>query len=209
MPIWVLLLGRCIWGERQPPKIYCSVIPIFIGIGMATISEINFNLIGTLSAFVSTIGFALQARISNFTFRAITFKFLVRENYSEFLSDYFCDLFDYWEMVVLKIGEKGLYTKKAMRELNMHQHLLLQYLTIYGILMMTPFWLVSGEFFQSFKNFEKFFRCTGNRGPCNKWWRAPNESNFDSVLFINVGPLCLLPRNLGLFSNLANKYSKL
>jgi len=97
MPIWVLLLGRCIWGERQPPKIYCSVIPIFIGIGMATISEINFNLIGTLSAFVSTIGFALQ----------------------------------------------GLYTKKAMRELNMHQHLLLQYLTIYGILMMTPFWLVS------------------------------------------------------------------
>ena len=71
MPIWVLLLGRCIWGERQPPKIYCSVIPIFIGIGMATISEINFNLIGTLSAFVSTIGFALQARFSNFHFLRI------------------------------------------------------------------------------------------------------------------------------------------
>ena len=44
MPIWVLILGRLIWGERQPVKIYCSVIPIFIGIGMATISEINFDL---------------------------------------------------------------------------------------------------------------------------------------------------------------------
>jgi len=97
MPIWVLLLGRLIWGERQPARIYCSVIPIFIGIGMATISEINFNLIGTLSAFASTIGFALQ----------------------------------------------GLYTKKAMRDLNIHQHLLLQYLTIYGLVMMTPIWLVS------------------------------------------------------------------
>jgi len=97
MPIWVLLLGRLIWGERQPVQIYCSVIPIFIGIGVATISEINFNLFGTLAAFASTIGFALQ----------------------------------------------GLFTKKAMRDLNMHQHQLLQYLTIYGLVMMTPLWLMS------------------------------------------------------------------
>lgn len=95
MPIWVLLLGRCIWGERQPMRIYCSVIPIFVGIGMATISEINFDLLGTLSAFVSTIGFALQ----------------------------------------------GLYTKKALRDLSIHQHLLLQYLSTYGLLMMFPLWL--------------------------------------------------------------------
>ena len=79
-------------------RIYCSVIPIFVGIGMATISEINFDLLGTLSAFVSTIGFALQ----------------------------------------------GLYTKKALRDLNMHQHLLLQYLSIYGLLMMFPLWLYTG-----------------------------------------------------------------
>ena len=98
MPIWVLLLGRCIWGERQPMRIYCSVIPIFVGIGMATISEINFDLLGTLSAFVSTIGFALQ----------------------------------------------GLYTKKALRDLSIHQHLLLQYLSIYGLLMMFPLWLYTG-----------------------------------------------------------------
>ena len=101
MPIWVLLLGRCIWGERQPMRIYCSVIPIFVGIGMATISEINFDLLGTLSAFVSTIGFALQ----------------------------------------------GLYTKKALRDLSIHQHLLLQYLSIYGLLMMFPLWLYTGTVF--------------------------------------------------------------
>lgn len=95
MPIWVLILGRCIWGERQPMQIYCSVIPIFVGIGMATISEINFDMLGTISAFVSTIGFALQ----------------------------------------------GLYTKKALRDLNINQHLLLQYLSIYGLLMMIPLWL--------------------------------------------------------------------
>ena len=54
--------------------------------------------VGTLSAFVSTIGFALQ----------------------------------------------GLYTKKALRDLNIHQHLLLQYLSMYGLIMMTPLWLYTG-----------------------------------------------------------------
>lgn len=38
MPIFVLLLGRLIWKERQPLKIYLSVIPIIIGIGTLTAS---------------------------------------------------------------------------------------------------------------------------------------------------------------------------
>ena len=96
-PIFVLLLSRLIWGERQSPRIYFSVIPIFIGIGMATISELNFNLIGTISAFASTVGYALQ----------------------------------------------NLYTKKAMRDLQIHQHVLLQQLTFYGLFMMISLWCVT------------------------------------------------------------------
>ena len=95
LPIFVLFLGRCIWGDRQPLRIYLSVIPIFLGIGIATISELNFNLIGTISAFASTIGYALQ----------------------------------------------NLYTKKALRDLNIHQHVLLHQLTMYGVVMMFTLWL--------------------------------------------------------------------
>ncbi|CAG5107407.1 Oidioi.mRNA.OKI2018_I69.chr1.g3305.t1.cds [Oikopleura dioica] len=95
MPIFVLLLGRIIWKERQPLKIYLSVIPIIIGIAMATISELNFNMIGTIAAFASTIGFALQ----------------------------------------------NLYTKKSLRDLNIHQHVLLQHLTFYGFFMLLTLWL--------------------------------------------------------------------
>ena len=97
MPIFVLLLGRLIWNDRQPIRIYLSVIPIFLGIGLATISELNFNLIGTISAFASTIGYALQ----------------------------------------------NLYTKRALGDLNIHQFVLLQKLTFYGVFMMLFLWLVT------------------------------------------------------------------
>lgn len=97
MPIFVLLLGRIIWKEKQPVKIYFSVIPIVIGIAMATISELNFNLIGTIAAFASTIGFALQS----------------------------------------------LYTKKSLRDLNIHPHVLLQHLTFYGLFMLLTLWIFS------------------------------------------------------------------
>ena len=62
---------------------------------MATISELNFNMIGTIAAFASTIGFALQ----------------------------------------------NLYTKKSLRDLNIHQHVLLQHLTFYGFFMLLTLWL--------------------------------------------------------------------
>ena len=97
MPIFVLLLGRLIWNDRQPIRIYLSVIPIFLGIGLATISELNLNLIGTISAFASTIGYALQ----------------------------------------------NLYTKRALGDLNIHQFVLLQKLTFYGVFMMLFLWLVT------------------------------------------------------------------
>ena len=64
---------------------------------MATISELNFNLVGTISAFASTIGYALQ----------------------------------------------NLYTKKTMRDLNIHQHVLLHKLTMYGVFMMFTLWAIT------------------------------------------------------------------
>ena len=64
-------------------------------LAMATISELNFNLIGTIAAFASTIGFALQS----------------------------------------------LYTKKSLRDLNIHPHVLLQHLTFYGLFMILSLWI--------------------------------------------------------------------
>jgi hypothetical protein len=91
---------------------------------MATISELNFNLIGTIAAFASTIGFALQS----------------------------------------------LYTKKSLRDLNIHPHVLLQHLTFYGLFMILSLWIftdmpkiMEGEKFLRFVKYFITFCFSGSR----------------------------------------------
>lgn len=81
MPLFTVVLSRIILGERQtvPVKIvflelitvynifsivfvqvYISLVPIILGIAIATVTEISFDIIGLWSALVSTCGFSLQ-----------------------------------------------------------------------------------------------------------------------------------------------------
>lgn len=60
MPLFTVILSQIILRERYSKWVYLSLVPIVVGVVIASLTELSFDMIGLISALISTVGFSLQ-----------------------------------------------------------------------------------------------------------------------------------------------------
>eukprot|EP00126_Sphaerothecum_destruens_P005066 Sdes_comp18539_c0_seq1m8601 len=110
-PLFTVILSRIILGSRHPLQVYLSLVPIVLGVLLATVSEISFDFLGMICALASTLVFALQNIYAKKHMKDKRFDHLNLLLYTSSLS---CVLvFPFWfflDGVPLFFGEHNLWT---------------------------------------------------------------------------------------------------
>ncbi|EGD72605.1 T-cell receptor beta chain ANA 11 [Salpingoeca rosetta] len=60
MPIFTVFLSKVFLNQHHPLLAYISLIPIISGVVIASVTELQFDLLGLISALVATFTFAIQ-----------------------------------------------------------------------------------------------------------------------------------------------------
>ncbi|XP_048759989.1 solute carrier family 35 member E1 homolog [Ostrea edulis] len=64
LPLFTVVLSRVLLGETQTLPVYLSIVPIIVGVVVATLTEISFEMLALFSALIATLGFSLQSIFS-------------------------------------------------------------------------------------------------------------------------------------------------
>ncbi|KAB2006080.1 hypothetical protein ES319_D11G316700v1 [Gossypium barbadense] len=59
-PAFSVIVSRFLLGERFPPAVYLSLVPIIGGCGLAALTEPNFNMTGFMGAMISNLAFVFR-----------------------------------------------------------------------------------------------------------------------------------------------------
>jgi len=60
MPFFTVIISRLLLGDTYSWRVYFSLLPIIIGVGIATVTEASFDVIGLSSALMATAGFSIM-----------------------------------------------------------------------------------------------------------------------------------------------------
>jgi solute carrier family 35 protein E1 len=60
MPIFTVILSKLFLNQTHSKLAYLSLVPIMGGVIICSVTELEFNLVGLLSALFSTFIFAVQ-----------------------------------------------------------------------------------------------------------------------------------------------------
>lgn len=104
-------------------QVYLSLVPIICGVMIATVTEISFDMIGLISALLSTLGFSLQNIFSKKVRR-----FVLNSVQSWSTPDINKFLF--------------LHCIKVLRDTKVHHLRLLHILARWALFMFLPVWLI-------------------------------------------------------------------
>jgi len=71
LPIFTVMLSKLVYKEKYSTLVYVSLLPIVMGVAIATMTEISFEIYGMISAVLATCTFSIQNLYSKKALREV------------------------------------------------------------------------------------------------------------------------------------------